>query len=178
MTIYNAIHTAMKAHEHQKRKLDNDLYAAHPLEVGVLLAKAGLSDEVICAGILHDTVEDTHVTLEDIETQFGPIVTMYVSYCSEADKSLSWLDRKKNYIERIKDAPIDVLFIVCADKLTNIKSIYRHQDDLGDALWDKFNAGYDLQKWYYYSMLQSLASISYHPLYSELKDYVLNVFPN
>ena len=66
MTIYNAIHTAILAHENQIRKLDLDLYVAHPLEVGMILAKYGMSDEVICAGILHDTVEDTEFTFQMI----------------------------------------------------------------------------------------------------------------
>lgn len=176
MTIYEAIHTTIKAHEHQHRKLDNDKYAAHPIEVGILLAKYGFSDEVICAGILHDTVEDTSVTLQMLRDQFGDTIANYVSYCSESDKSLPWKERKLAYLKQIQNAPKEVLYIICTDKLTNIKSIYRNIDQMGSSLWDVFNAGYDQQKWYYQASLDALSSLEGHPLYEELKSYVHLVF--
>jgi len=178
MKIYDAIHTAIQAHENQIRKLDQDIYVAHPLEVGMILAKYGMSDEVICAGILHDTVEDTDMTLDMIEAQFGTLVRTYVNYCSENDKSLTWRERKEQYLSQIQEAPIDVLFIVCVDKLTNITSIYRNLDTLGNELWDNFNAGFESQKWYYSEILDRLHPISYHPLYKQLNHYVSLVFYN
>ncbi|MDH8677699.1 HD domain-containing protein [Fusibacter bizertensis] len=176
MLIYNAIHTAIKAHEGQIRKLDQDIYVAHPIEVGITLAKHNLSDEVIIAGILHDTVEDTPLTLEDIKREFGPIVALYVKYCSETNKEDSWKKRKLNYLANLSQAPMDVLYIVCVDKLTNIKSIYRHLDRLGEPLWDKFNAGYEDQKWYYTAILDLLRPIADHPLYAELEHQIAIVF--
>ncbi len=176
MRIYEAIHTAILAHENQVRKLDQDIYVAHPLEVGMLLAKYGMSDEVICSGILHDTVEDTDMTLDDIEAKFGKIVKTYVGFCSETNKCLDWKTRKINYLSQIASAPLDVLFIVCVDKLTNIMSIYRNIDKMGDSIWDYFNAGYEEQKWYYSEILEILHPISYHPLYRQLNHYVSLVF--
>lgn len=176
MHIYKAIHTAIKAHEGQIRKLDQDIYVAHPIEVGLILAKNNLSDEVIISGILHDTVEDTPLTLDEIELAFGPIVRLYVDYCSECDKSETWRNRKLNYLSRLRTAPIDVLFIVCVDKLTNIKSIYRNLNSLGEQLWNRFNAGYEDQKWYYYEILNLLSPIADHPLYSELEKQIRLVF--
>jgi len=176
MTIYAAIHTAIKAHENQLRKLDNDLYVAHPLEVGIILAKNQMMDDVIIAGILHDTIEDTDMTLEIIEREFGSRVAMFVNYCSESNKNDSWKNRKIDYLKRLEHAPLDVLYIVCVDKLTNIKSIYRNYDVLGASLWDKFNAGFEEQKWYYLSVLDKLSPISTHPLYTELEKYVTLIF--
>lgn len=176
MILYNAIHTAILAHENQKRKLDQDIYAAHPIEVGMILAKHGMSDEVICAGILHDTVEDTDITLESIEQDFGKRVRTYVEYCSELNKALDWKSRKLSYLTQIESAPLDVLFIVCVDKLSNIASIYRNLDEMGDSLWDSFNAGYADQKWYYSQVLERLHAISYHPLYQQLNHYISLVF--
>lgn len=176
MLIYSAIHTAIKAHEGQIRKLDQDIYVAHPIEVGVTLAKNNLSDEVIIAGILHDTVEDTSLTLQDIERDFGPIVALYVKFCSELNKGEPWKTRKLNYLHNLAEAPLDVLYIVCVDKLTNIKSIHRHLDKLGDPLWLRFNAGYTEQKWYYNAVLELLTPICDHPLYSELEKEIMIVF--
>lgn len=176
MMIYKAIHTAIKAHEHQVRKLDNDMYVAHPLEVGITLAKYGFSDEIIIAGILHDTIEDTDLVLKDIERAFGPVVSLYVDYCIEQNKADTWKNRKDDYLKQLSDAPIDVLYIVCADKLTNIKSIARNLEHMGTSIWDKFNADYENQKWYYYAVLDTLSPIYAHPLYVALKQVIDSVF--
>jgi len=176
MLIYKAIHTAIKAHENQLRKLDNDMYVVHPLEVGVILAKHNLSDDVIVAGILHDTVEDTALSLEQIEIEFGPNVALYVKFCSEHNKFDSWKKRKLDYLSQLDEAPIEVLYIVCVDKLTNIQSIQRNLEVNGTAIWQKFNAGYDDQKWYYTAMLDKLSPISDHPLYKALQLVVNSVF--
>jgi len=176
MLIYKAINTAIKAHENQLRKIDNDLYVVHPLEVGVILAKYNMSDDVIVAGILHDTVEDTALTLEEIENTFGPRVALYVKFCSESNKCDPWKKRKIDYLSTLVSAPIDVLYIVCADKLTNINSISRNLEPSNDSIWLKFNAGYDDQKWYYMAILDKLSPISEHPLYKSLERVVSRVF--
>lgn len=176
MLIYKAIQMAIKAHEHQLRKLDNEVYVAHPIEVGVILAKHNLPDEVIIAGILHDTVEDTSLTLAQIESEFGSCVAAYVKLCSELNKSDPWKKRKLDYLEHLKHAPIDVLYIVCVDKLTNIQSIQRNFEVYGSAIWQKFNAGYEEQKWYYEAILERLSPISDHPLYKALQSAIRSVF--
>lgn len=173
MDLYHAIHMAIEAHDKQRRKIDNAIYATHPLEVGMLLAKNGFDDSVIIAGILHDTLEDTSTTFSEIEQVFGNRVAQYVFMCSESNKSLSWKERKVNYLEAMKESPLEVLYIICADKISNIKSIYRN---LNEAIWDQFNAGYDQQKWYYESVLQALEPIKDHPMYHELSTYINAVF--
>lgn len=176
MLIYKAIQMAIKAHEHQLRKLDNDVYVAHPIEVGIILAKHNLPDEVIIAGILHDTVEDTSLTLGQIESNFGSIVAEYVKYCSELNKGDSWKKRKLDYMNQLNNVPIDVLYIVCADKLSNIQSIHRNLEVYGTAIWQKFNAGYEEQKWYYEAILEKLSPIESHLLFEALKTAIGNVF--
>lgn len=176
MLIYKAIQMAIKAHEHQLRKLDNDVYVAHPIEVGVILAKHNLPDEVIIAGILHDTVEDTSLTLEQIEREFGSSVAAYVKFCSELNKGDTWKKRKLDYLAHLENAPIEVLYIVCVDKLTNIQSIHRNFEVYGTAIWQKFNAGYEEQKWYYEAIIEKLSPISDHPLYEALRSAIRSVF--
>lgn len=178
MLIYKAIQMALKAHEHQLRKLDNQVYVAHPLEVGIILAKHNLPDEVIIAGILHDTVEDTSLTLEQIESEFGAKVAAYVKFCSELNKGDTWKKRKLDYMDQLERAPIDVLYIVCVDKLTNIQSILRNFEVYGSAIWQKFNAGYEEQKWYYEAILGKLSPINDHPLYEALQSAITCVFNN
>ena len=174
--IYTAIHTAIAAHGDQRRKLDNDLYVAHPIEVGMILAKHGLPDEVIIAGLLHDTLEDTSLTYEEIQNTFGSRVAMYVAYCTEKNKKDPWKKRKIDYLKGLENAPLDVLYIVCVDKLVNLSSVDRHMEEHGPALWEAFNAGYEEQKWYYTAILEVLTPISVHPLCVLLEQLVKKVF--
>ena len=96
--------------------------------MGFILAKAGCSDEVIAAGILHNALEDTLMTIERIERMFGRGVAALVTACSEPDKSLPWEIRKKRFIDSIKKAPLDVRVIASADKLHNLRTMVRDRD--------------------------------------------------
>jgi (p)ppGpp synthase/HD superfamily hydrolase len=181
MQIYQAIHTALTAHGNQKRKLDYDQYVAHPLEVGVILAQFQQPDAVICAGILHDTLEDTTLTYDMLKQDFGTDIADLVNAVTEQDKSLSWHERKTHYINQIntyQSHPLfkSILLIVCADKLTNLTNIASHKTILGEGLWDKFNAGQAEQQWYYEHILVCLEPISDHALYRRLKAVIKEVF--
>lgn len=156
--IEKALQTASQAHENQYRKNTKIPYLIHPVAVGMILMKEGYDDEIIAAGILHDTVEDTFLSLADITNQFGKRISDIVEGCSEPDKSLPWEDRKKHTIESLKTASMDVRVVVCADKLHNIRSI---KDDLemnGEAVWGRFKRGKQHQEWYYRSVAESLGS--------------------
>jgi (p)ppGpp synthase/HD superfamily hydrolase len=174
--IEKALQVAAKAHDHQYRKKTNIPYITHPIAVGIILMKAGYDDELIAAGILHDTVEDTPLTLKNIEETFGPKVTMIVEGCSEPDKTLSWEDRKKHTIEYLRKASLEIRVVVCADKLHNIRSIGDDYEQLGEEVWTKFKRGKDQQKWYYQNVLASLGLQSSFPLLEELKIEVSRIF--
>src|ERR1043165_5018773 len=102
------IEVAAKAHSGQFRKGTDIPYIAHPYAVGMILARAGCAEEMIAAGILHDTVEDTDLTLEYIKETFGERVAAIVEGCSEPDKSATWEERKRHTIEYLRTAPWEV----------------------------------------------------------------------
>jgi len=177
MRLYEAIQLAMKAHAKQVRKLDGDIYAAHPIEVGIMLSIADANEDVIIAGILHDTVEDTDVTLADIKAQFGDRVEELVRGCSEPDKSKSWKERKMQMLTFVNNgADFETKMIILADKLSNIRSIYRNLETMENCLWDKFNAGYEEQKWYLTEMCKALDDLSNLAMHEEYCRYVKLVF--
>lgn len=94
---------AIQAHKGQIRKSEPDKpMVIHPIGVGQLLESFGYDDNVVAAGYLHDVVEDTKYTIEDIEKEFGSDIASLVMGVSEPDKSLSWEERKKHTIEVIK----------------------------------------------------------------------------
>lgn len=154
--IERAIEVATVAHKGQCRKGTDIPYIMHPFAVGMMLAKAGCDDEVVAAGILHDTVEDTDLTSDDIRNQFGHHVADLVAGASEPNKQASWEERKKHTLEYLKTAPLDVRMVSCADKLHNLRSVVRDYRNQAEALWGVFNRGKEQQLWYYTSLAESL----------------------
>jgi (p)ppGpp synthase/HD superfamily hydrolase len=145
--LFDAIEFAAKAHRMQLRKGTNVPYIAHPLRVATILLEHGCCDAAVIAGILHDTVEDTPMTLQEISRCFGEYVARIVEGVSE-DKSQSWERRKAHTIESMRTAPMEVLLVTCADKLDNIRSI---RDDLAlnkDQVWKRFSRGQQQEEYY------------------------------
>lgn len=177
--INKAIEVAAKAHEKHYRKITDIPYIVHPFEVALILQENGAEDEVIAAGILHDTLEDTDLTKEDIKESFGDRIFQLVLGASEeleGRENRSWDDRKLHTIESLKMASIHVKMIACADKLSNIRSMIKGHNESGDKLWDRFNAPYEKQKWYYQSLLQSLKSLENLKMYAQFKEAVEFLF--
>jgi len=173
-----ALQMAAVAHEGQYRKNTKIPYIAHPAAVGLILQKAGYKEELVAAGILHDTVEDTEITLEDIKREFGNEIAEIVAGCSEPDKTLSWEERKEHTIEYLKTAPEDIRVVACADKLHNVRSILLDIELNGDDVWTRFKRGREQQAWYYRNVIDSLGAESTFPLLEELKLEVERLFPN
>jgi (p)ppGpp synthase/HD superfamily hydrolase len=174
--IDKALQIASKAHEGQYRKNTKIPYITHPVAVGMILMRAGYGDEIVAAGILHDTVEDTPLTLKEINDSFGGKIASIVEGCSEPDKSQSWEERKEHTIVFLKTAPEEIRAVSCADKLHNIKSIRSDFEVFGDAVWDRFNRGKAQQKWYYTSIIDSLGHESIFPLLEDLRREVQFLF--
>ncbi|WP_160723779.1 HD domain-containing protein [Bacillus sp. USDA818B3_A] len=174
--IEKSLQVAAKAHDKQRRKGSDIPYIVHPVAVGMMLMKAGFNDSLVAAGILHDTVEDTGLTLNDIEKEFGTEITKIVEGCSEPDKSLSWDQRKAHTIEYLKTAPIEIRAVACADKLHNVRSITNDYGRMGEEIWSRFNAGKEKQEWYYTNIVNSLRCQDSFPLIEELEVAVQNLF--
>lgn len=152
--VFAAIEFATKAHKGQVRKGTKIPYITHPLGVAKILIENDCPEEIVVAGILHDTVEDTPVTIEDIRQAFGEKVAQLVQAASEPDKSDTWENRKRHTIESLKTVPMDVLLVSLADKLDNIKAIREDYEKLGESLWPRFNRPKQSQEWYYKSLAE------------------------
>lgn len=174
--IEKALQIASLAHEGQYRKNTNIPYIVHPVAVGMILQKAGYRDEMIAAGILHDTVEDTDLTLSDLMRDFGKEVAMIVEGCSEPDKSLSWEERKQHTLVFLKSAPEETRIVACTDKLHNVRSIRQDVEQSGEEVWSRFKRGRDQQEWYYRNVLKSLGHSSEFPLLDELEKEIAALF--
>ncbi|MFC3884533.1 HD domain-containing protein [Bacillus songklensis] len=172
MLIDKAIQFAAVAHEGQYRKGTMIPYIIHPVSVGFLLQKIGCEEEVIAAGILHDTVEDTDIELEDIKREFGERVALLVLSVSEPDKTLPWEERKAHTIESLQKAGEDTIIITLADKTHNLRTLLLDLQEQGEAVWEKFKRGKEKQSWYHHSIYESTANMEQSPKISQLRsDY-------
>lgn len=169
---------AMKAHEGQYRK-DGRAYLVHPVEVAMELAKNGAEDEVICAGLLHDTIEDTSVTAENLQQVFPEEVTSLVIRDSE-DKSLNWEERKSNTIAILKDPNTskEYKMLMCADKLANLKNVQDEMKEIGENVFLQFKRGKEKQAWLYRELVEAMSDLSDLKMYQELKQITEEVFRN
>ena len=148
--IFKAIEYATKVHAGQYRKATRIPYIIHPLAVARILIEQGSSTEVVCAGILHDTLEDTRATMEEIDRLFGKDVADLVQSVSEPNKSdHTWENRKSYTLKHLRTASPETLLITLADKLDNISSIRIDYGKMGETLWKRFNRPKEKQQWYY-----------------------------
>ena len=124
LLVMRAADFAERAHRKQRRKdAEATPYVNHVVEVGYLLAQAGCDDEVVAAGLLHDTIEDTGVTYAELAGEFGTRIADLVAAVTD-DKSLPKQERKERQVEHARDASADVGAIKTADKTSNLRSIH------------------------------------------------------
>ena len=172
--ITNAINYATEKHSGQFRKGTKKPYIIHPFEVMQILTEEGCTKEVRAAGILHDVLEDTEATKDEILYYFGEEVLKLVSSETE-DKSKSWKERKQTTINELDNATTDVKMICFADKLSNLRSMATDQKEFGEVLWNRFNAPKKEIEWYYRSVffkMNDLSKTKMHKEYFELLDEV------
>ncbi|MBO7066564.1 MAG: bifunctional (p)ppGpp synthetase/guanosine-3',5'-bis(diphosphate) 3'-pyrophosphohydrolase [Alphaproteobacteria bacterium] len=159
--IPQAVLFAAEKHKDQLRKGTDIPYIVHPLGVMEMLIRAGASKDAVVAGILHDTLEDTNTTYDELVEKFGKRIADIVKFCSEPDKSLPWEDRKLATFKKVrkcKDA--DCLTVFFADKIHNIQSIHRDLIETNYDIWSRFNRGQESQMWYYGRICQIAKNIS------------------
>ena len=175
MLIHEAIEFTAVKHRNQVRKGTDTPYIVHPMEVMYILAENGCDDTVIAAGLLHDTVEDAGATLQEIEETFGKEVAEIVAAESE-DKSRSWQERKQTTIDRLPSERFEAQLVCCADKLSNIRSMLYDYQNIGEKLWERFNAPKEKIAWYYKGIVEALSALEDYDMYQELKATVQKIF--
>lgn len=160
--ILKALEIAFECHKNQRRKGNNAPYIVHILDVAkLLLSEPSASENVIIAGILHDTLEDTIYTVEQLKDDFGVGVLELVQFMTEPDKDnttskeekrLTWKQRKQHTLQACQAATKDQLLILLADKLSNLQSIKDDLITIGDQIWSYFNAQKADICWYYHEL--------------------------
>lgn len=151
----------------------------HPIRVGEILYRHGCDEDIIRAGLLHDTIEDANVTRDELAERFGERVAELVVGASEPDRAAGWRERKEHTIAFVRGAPGDVLEVLAADKLDNVRSIKESLAERGDETWAIFNAGEADQRWYYRELARAfLERDPDDELFRTLQVEVESVFPS
>lgn len=180
--IEKALLFASAAHEGQTRKMNGLPFILHPMEAAVIVSEMCTDEDVIAAALLHDAVEDTSVTLDDVRKEFGTRICRLVEKESEnkrngLPRSSTWCIRKQESVEKIRTASPEAKMIALADKLSNMRSIYHEYQLHGDEVFNKFNMkDKEMHCWYYCSMAENLREFSSSCAWQELADLILKVF--
>lgn len=179
--VDRAIGFAARAHDGQRRKTGNVPFIAHPVGVAMLLLEMGCSDEVVAAGLLHDTVEDTRVSIEDIRKEFGDEVAEIVAGVTEPPKKReNWESRKLHTIHSLRNASLSVKLVAAADKYHNLIHTIYTENHIGQSIWNRFGRGKEQQAWYYRSVYDSLIrnvdDLDRYPIFAKLESAIEELF--
>ncbi len=167
--LEKAISVALTIHAKQKRKGDNlTPYATHPILVAMLLSKYTDDEDVVVAGLLHDALEDTKYSREQIKKEFGEKVLSIVEEVSDKDPKASWDERKMNYLVNIPKKSKEACLVSCADKVHNLNSLTALYQAVGDALEKRFNAPMGKKIWFYEQIYKAMKLKFRHGLIREL----------
>lgn len=177
-----AILFAVRAHAGTERRGKGFPYIVHPMEAMEIVATMTADQELLAAAALHDTVEDTDVTVEQLRAEFGDRIAELVAAESDAfvegvSEEDSWHARKQAAIDRLARAPHDAKMVALGDKLSNMRAIARDYAVQGDALWNIFHAKDPKDhEWHYRGLAESLRELQDTFAFQEFERLINEVF--
>ncbi len=177
-----AIVFALRAHAGTERRGKGFPYIVHPLEAVTIVATMTSDQELLAAAALHDTVEDTDVTIDQIRAEFGDRIASLVAADSDIpvqdmNAEDSWYVRKQAAIDRIAASSHDAKIVAMGDKLSNMRAIARDYAMQGDALWNLFRVkNRKDHEWHYRGLAEALRELQDTFAYKEFEQLINQVF--
>ena len=177
-----AIVFALRAHAGTERRGKGFPYIVHPLEAVTIVATMTSDQELLAAAALHDTVEDTDVTIDQIRAEFGDRIASLVATDSDIpvqdmNAEDSWYVRKQAAIDRIAASSHDAKIVAMGDKLSNMRAIARDYVMQGDALWNLFRVkNRKDHEWHYRGLAEALRELQDTFAYKEFEQLINQVF--
>lgn len=174
-----AVRFATEAHHGTERRGKGYPYIIHPMEAVSIVATLTNDPEMLAAAMLHDTVEDTSATIEQIRELFGERVASLVQHeTAPLPDDAPWRTRKEAQLAQLARAPHDSKVVALGDKLSNMRALAADYQSIGDQLWSRFHApnGKDDIAWYYHSLSEVLSDLSETLAYQEFKDIINKIF--
>ncbi|MCI6861287.1 MAG: HD domain-containing protein [Prevotella sp.] len=176
-----AITFAVKAHQGMERKGKGFPYIVHPMEAVCIVATMTNDQELLAAAALHDVIEDTDTTADDLKKEFGERVAMLVEAESDdktgGSKADTWHQRKQDTLDRLRNADLDIKIVALGDKLSNMRAIAHDYAVLGDELWNRFTVKDPAEHaWRYHALAEALNDLSDTDAYKEFHTLVNKTF--
>jgi myo-inositol-1(or 4)-monophosphatase len=177
-----AIVFAVRAHAGTERRGKGFPYIVHPMEAVAIVSTMTSDQELLAAAALHDTVEDTDVTVEDLRREFGDRIAALVADESDefedgVSEEDSWHARKQAAIDRLARASHDAKMVALGDKLSNMRAIARDYAVQGDAFWNLFHVTDRREhEWHYRGLADSLRELSDTFAFQEFEQLINQVF--
>ena len=145
--IREALEVAQRAHAGQVRSGSGGMpYINHPVAVAELLAEHGYDEVVLAAALLHDVVEDSELSIDDMAARFGSPVAELVETLTDDEGVEPYELRKEEHRRRVAEAGGDALAIYGADKLSNVRALRRAYADEGEAAGEEFKVPLDAKE--------------------------------
>lgn len=164
--VDKAILFATHAHHGTERRGKGFPYIIHPLEAMEIVATMTNDPELLCAAVLHDTIEDTTVTYDDIKKEFGQHVADLVAQETDVrlkpdGTQLTWQERKQRDMDNLRNSSREVKIVALGDKLSNMRAIARDYKAKGDELWKIFRIkDKATHAWRYHGLRDALSELS------------------
>ena len=181
--LCQATRLAAQAHDGAYRKGGRAPYLLHVMETAEIVGTMTEDEDVLAAAVLHDVLEDTSVTEEELRETVGGHVTELVLAVSENKRreqpaEMTWRLRKQESVERLlKEPRLEVKMIALGDKLSNIRALQREYGILGEQVWERFNNKSKAEQgWYYQAVTDALQDLNVYPVWHELANLVWEVF--
>lgn len=178
-----AVIFAAVAHRGTTRKGSRIPYLSHPIEAASIVSEMTADEELIAAAVLHDVVEDTDVTIEEVEHYFGVRIAHYVG-CETEDKrrdlppESTWLLRKQEMLAYLTEqADRNARMLALGDKLSNLRSIERDTRNIGDKVWERFHQkDKSMHGWLYRQTAEALRELEGFSVWQEYDRLIKEVF--
>lgn len=180
--VDRAIVFATQAHRGTERRGKGYPYIVHPLEAMAIVATITNDPELLAAAVLHDTVEDTDVTLDELREAFGErvadVVAQETDVTTQPDgKKLTWMERKTRDMNHLAAASREVKIVAIGDKLSNMRAIARDYRKKGDQVWQLFHVkDRNTHAWRYRGLREALRSLADTCAFQEFDSLVDEVF--
>ena len=181
-----AICFAVQAHHNTERRGKGFPYIVHPMEAVEIVSTITADQELLAAAALHDTIEDTDVTVEQIREAFGDRVAELVHAESDQingelfngeNEEETWHARKQAAIDRLAKASHDAKIVAMGDKLSNMRAIWRDYQIKGDDIWNIFHVKDKAShEWHYRGLAESLSELKDTFAYQEFVRLINEVF--
>ena len=178
-----AIIYAVRAHAGTERRGKGFPYIVHPMEAMEIVSTMTSDQELLAAAALHDVVEDTDITVEEIRAEFGDRIASLVAAESDAgqegvSEEESWRSRKEQGIRRLQGASRDVKIVALGDKLSNMRAIARDFALQGASFWNIFHVKDPREhEWRYRALADALRELEGTFAFQEFERLINQVFP-